>query len=367
MKSIFISEGFRMLKRRLRIYKTGFGKYAGNDENICSAIVSDCYNKENNFFMTSTGHFTEFWTRDFGLCVQPLKMLGYKKEIFKTLEYALKIFKQHGQITTTINPNDKSFDFPKFSPDSLAFMLHSLVVSGSSILVSKHTSFLEREIADYAKIVVDKETGLVKRKHFGSMKDHSIRKSSCYDNVMVAWVSKNADLLGLKNPLGGIDYQSLIKKHFWKEDHFIDDLSGKNILSGDANTYPFWTGVFDSKDMIRKMIKSVKAKGLDKPFPIRYSIEKPKVMWLDIFAAGYEFQNIWPMSGYPFIEVVSKVDNNLAKKYLAKYKALIEEHKTFLEVYNNKGKPFKTYFYMTDEGMLWASMHLYLKKCLSRT
>ena len=43
------------------------------------------------------------------------------------------------------------------------------------------------------------------------------------------------------------------------------------------------------------------------------------------------------------------------------------EHQTFLEVYNNKGKPFKTYFYMTDEGMLWASMHLFLRKCLSRT
>ena len=37
-------------------------------------------------------------------------------------------------------------------------------------------------------------------------------------------------------------------------------------------------------------------------------------------------------------------------------------YKTFLEVYNKDGRPYRSLFYYTDEAMSWASLYLILKK-----
>ena len=64
-----------------------------------------------------------------------------------------------------------------------------------------------------------------------------------------------------------------------------------------------------------------------------------------------------------WIEIVAKVDKAKAKEYLEIYKQKMDEHSNFLEVYNKKGRPFKTSFYYTDESMLWvANIAALLKK-----
>lgn len=365
MKLIFVSEGLRMFKRKLRVESKGFNKYADSVKNICHKIIIDCYDSKNDYFKTSNGHFSEYWGRDFGLCVRALKNLGFQKEIENTLSYALNIFEKNKTLTTTISPNYKPFNFPNYAPDTLAFTLHSLITTNNKKLISKYKSFLESEARKYFEIVINKKTGLVKNKHFSSMKDHAIRVSSCYDNVMSAWISKNLNTLNFNNPLKDYNFKRIIKDNFWNGDYFIDDLSGGKLLTGDANVFPFWTGIFNSKKMLKSAIKSLQNKNLDKPFPLKYSLEKPKVVWYDLFAKDYEFRNIWPIIGYPFIEIVSKLDIKQAKLYLNQYSEQIIKHKTFLEVYDFNGKPFKTFFYYSDEAMLWASMHLNLLKELN--
>ncbi len=362
---IFLSEGFRMLRRRILSAGRSLNRYEGNADMICRQIVEDCYNKEKSFFMASAGHFSQFYSRDFGLCVDSLKYLGYEDRARKSIKYALDRFEKHGSITTTITPGGTPFDFPRYSPDSLAFMTHSLVSVNSKDINNRYQEFIERESDRFFKIVIDESTGLVRKKHFGSMKDHAIRKSSCYDNVMVAWLSANLDLLGFENPLKNYDMKKSIKDNFWNGECFIDDLSEKEIVSGDANVFPFWTGLFDQKNMIRSSVDVLREKSLDKPLPLKYSVEKPKVSWHDIFASGYQFHNIWPMIGYPYMEVVSMIDKKLARKYLHNYSSAIEKYKNFLEVYNPDGTPFSRLFYVTDEGMLWASMHLYISEKLA--
>jgi len=39
---------------------------------------------------------------------------------------------------------------------------------------------------------------------------------------------------------------------------------------------------------------------------------------------------------------------------------LIETNRNFLELFDNKGKPFKSKFYHADESMLWAANYLTL-------
>lgn len=362
MKPVFIKEGLRMFKRKLRVQRKGFKKYSGNVNEICNQIINNCYNQEKKYFMTSTGHFSQFWTRDFGLCVKSLKLLGHRQKIINTLNYALGIFKKHGEITTTITPNGKAFNFPKYAPDSLGFMLHCLVVANDKLLIKKYKSFLQKEANKYYDMVIDKKSGLVKRKYFSSMRDYVIRKSSCYDNVMSGWISINLDKLGLTNPLKKYDYKKIIVELFWTKEGFIDDLSGKNDLSADANTFPFWTGVIQSDRMIKKSIETMRNRKLDKPVPLQYTNKKPKVSGYDFLVKNYQFQTIWPMVALPYMNVVSKVNKGLTKHYLKQYQDLIKKHKTFLEVYDSKKKPFKTTFYICDEGMLWASMYLTLSK-----
>jgi len=353
-----------MLKHSLYIRKKGFRNISGNSKNICKQIVNNCYNNEKNYFMISNGHFCEFWTRDFGLCVDSLKKLGFEKKIKNTLDYSLKIF-ENKKLCTTINPSGKTFNFPNYAPDSLAFMLHSLITLEDKYIIKKYSEFLEKEAKKYFKIVIEKDSGLVKKKRFSSMKDHSIRNSSCYDNIMSAWISKNLRKMKLENPLKSYNFKKIIKNNFWTGNYFIDDLSGKKKLSGDANVFPFWTKIFNSKKMIKDSVEKIKIEKLDKPFPLKYSVEKTSVNKYDFLAKNYQTGTIWPMIGYPYIEVVSKINKKLAKEYIDIYSKIIEKNKNFLEVYDYEGKPYKSKFYYSDEEMLWASKHLSLLKLYS--
>lgn len=362
LKPIFVSEGFRIFKRALRVKSIGTKKYSGNAKQICRQIVKDCWNQ--SYFQVSNGHFTEFYTRDFGLCTESLINLGYRKEVEKTLNYVLDIFKKNDKITTTINPDKRSFDFPYYASDSIPFLTHSLTKLNSKKLISKYSDFLNNQIKKYYDIILDKETGLVtKKRYFSSIKDYAKRKSSCYDNIMVAFLENNIRKLNLKNPFRDYNLKKTIKDNFWTGTHFIDDLSGYDFITGDANVFPYWTGIFTSKKMIKSSIDTIRKNGLDKPFPLRYyhkNIKEHDMISVEVFAKDYEKDTIWMHLGQAYLDVVKNVDKKLLERYLEQYEKLIEKNKNYLELFNSNGTPYKTFFYYADEGMLWSSMFLNL-------
>lgn len=364
LKFIHLAEGLRFFKRSLRVRKRGFAPFQGSASQICTHIVDKCWNGE--YYATSLGHFCQFWTRDFGWCVPALMRLGKKQRIHATLEYALSRFRKAGGVFTTITPKGKPFDFPNYAPDSLAMLIHSLRVSEAGRLIVKYRRFLDEQIAYFFETVIDKNTGLVRSdRHFSSIKDYAKRTSSCYDNVMVAMLSKDLDSLKLSNPFKKWDHSELLVKHFWKGTHFVDDLSGKDFITGDANVFPFWTGCIDSIEMLSKSIDRMSAVGLDKPFPLRYYHEKHKeqdMISVEIFAKNYERDTIWFHIGALFIDMVLRIDRDRAKRYLDLHKKVIEECRTYPEILNEAGKPYHSPFYYCDEGMLWASMYLDVEK-----
>lgn len=369
MKKIYFSEVARMIARSFRVRFSGLKKYDGNSESICNKIILDCYNKDKGYFTTSTGHFKGFYARDFGWCARSLISLGHKKKVASTLDYALNVFQKHGRIEQSITPNGNAFTFPDlYSPDALAFLILSLKELNDKKLVAKYKPFLEREIVRYFEIAVDKKTGLIRKEfRFSSMKDYSNRESSCYDNIMTAMLARDLDYLDLINPFKKYDYEKIIKKHFWQEDYFLDELSGRKAVCGDANTLPFWSKIFEDKDMMKKVINKVKKEKLDSPFTLKYTSgfdKNQKMIWQELFAGNYERDTIWAHVGLMYVEVLAMVDKKLAKQQLVEYEKKIVEHKTFLEVYDKNGEPFKTLFYYSDEGMIWCANFLYLKKLL---
>ncbi|MEM3127362.1 MAG: hypothetical protein QW331_04845 [Candidatus Woesearchaeota archaeon] len=359
IRPIFISEGLRMFRRRhFSLQK----RFQGNANQICSRIVNSCWN--GRYFQTSLGHFCEFYTRDFGWCTESLLKLDYKEKVRKSLEYALEKFKDNKGVTVAISPTGVCFDFPYYAPDSIAYLLQSLRLLNDKKLINKYRSFLEKEIQRFETIALDKKTGLIRAdRYFSSMKDYAQRKSSCYDNCMLAVVTREAKKLKIKNNLEGFSaYKKRIKNKFWNGGYFFDDLNEEKCVSGDANVIPFYMEVFDETKMVKSAVKSLQHEKLDRPFPLKYLTHVPshKMLSIEIFAGDYERDTIWMHLGLMYLKILKKIDEKQFLFHKDQYRRLIEKHHNFLEVFDKNGKPFSTPFYYTDEGMLWAANYLTL-------
>jgi len=347
---IQLLEGIRIFSHRFKKIK----RYEGNASKICRQIIDDCWN--GTYFMTSAGHFSEFFIRDFTWCIKPLINLGYKTKVEKTLTYALSMYKEHNKVTQIISAKGTPFDFPTIAVDSLPYLIRCLRILNNKKLIKKYNSFLNSEI-DKFKNFID-ESGFIKDKHYSSIKDHYKRKSSCYDNTMAAMLSMDAKYLGLSK----FSYNKKNIMSFWNGNHFIDEKSNP-IISGDANVFAYWSGVIKDKKMLNSSMKCIQKAGLDNPFPLKYTQKdkgKTHIKLLSITTKDYENDSIWMHLGPLYIELVKQIDNNLAKEYIDQYIRLIEKHKNYLEVFDHNEDPYKTLFYKTDHSMLWCSIFMTL-------
>ncbi len=343
-----------MLGRSVRVRLFGFHQYAGDARQICEQIIDECWNGK--YFQTSSGHFAEFWTRDFGWCVDSLLKLGCKKEVLKTLSYALNKFSNAGRITTTISPSGRPFDFPCFAPDSLPFLMRSLNAAKAKSLIRKYKNFLQSQAKQYEAAVIDKKTGLVADKKFSSMKDGAYRRRSAYDTAIVGMLAKELDRAGIKHKIP--DMKKALIKHYWTGRYFLDDLGGRKYVAGDAQVFPFWTGVITDRKMMKLAFESLQRAGLDTPFPLKYTAMRmpADVLAQRLFAPNYEGSTIWAHMGLLYTRLLERIDKELAGKHADYYKQIVERYRTFLEVYEPDGrKPYKSLFYASDEGMLWAA------------
>lgn len=358
LKAIHFREGLRYFSKSLKRRLFKLKCYEGGAKAICRQIVEDCWN--GRYFKASVGHHCGFWARDFGFNVEALLKLGYKEEVLKCLAYTLEAYSRFGGITTTISPAGVPFDFPNvYSPDSVALLFYSLKKAGATGLVSRYKAFLNKEVARFYRVVVDQKTGLVRRGvHFSGARDFAVRDSSCYDNCMLALMAETTDELGLESPFEAC-YEEKIEEAFWTGSYFLDDLSGKRNLTSDANIFPFWTGVFDDKGMLKSVVGCIREEKLDSPFPIKYSSgREDRMLALEFFVPGWQRSCIWPLLAPIYISLVKRVYPRLAREYVRKYGAVIERDGTLRELYNPQGLPYASLFYAADEGMLWAASFL---------
>jgi hypothetical protein len=366
MKLIHLSAALRMFKRARYVKKHGIKSYKGSPAEVAKQIIDSCWDKKNRYFRVSSGHFNEFYCRDFGMCAEALVKLGYKKQAIQTLDYALSNFKKHGRMTTSISPEGKCFDFPYYGADSLPFIIHSLKIVKAKQLIKKYGSFIKDEIKYYHKTVFDKQTNLVRKdRHFSSMKDYAKRSSSCYSNCMLFMLADDLNTLKIKSPFPKEGIRRALLAQFWNGKYFYDDTTQQDVITGDANTFPFWCNVTNQKQVFYLCMKSMEKAKLTKPFPLKYTTEPKKIhstYLFELFAGGYERDAIWMHLGLCFLDVIKRFDKKRFNQYMKQYDSLIKKHHNFLEVYDKNGRPFHNFFYYTDESMLWVSKYLALKK-----
>ena len=367
-----IKEAVRMMRRTRHVRRKGFREYDGDAEEICESIIEDCFDAKRKYFRTSNGNFCEFYMRDFAFCCEALVSLGYVQEVEETLRYALERFRIHESVEGAISPDGVPFTFPSYAPDSLALLLYSLTHTKNRRLAVEYKSFLQSQINIFARKVVDQRSLLpYAHKQFSSIRDHALRKASCYDAVMIAVVAREAKALELKFPHEEQEVVAALVKTYWNGTYFFADSTKQDIVVGDANVFPFWTSIITDTAMRENALNAMHAAGLDDPFPLRYVSKHDKkrervgLHIANLFARDYETDSIWMHLGLAYLRVLAEQDPETCRTHLAQYTKKIERHKTFLEIYDSQGEPFRRRFYVTDEGMLWCANYLALQRELA--
>ena len=373
---MLLSEGLRMWRRARRVRREGFTRYEGLPEQVCLQILADCWDEQRQYFRVSPGHFCEFYTRDFALCCESLVEIGYAARVRKTLQYALGRFERHGRMTVAIGPDGTPFDyFLPSGPETVALFLYACDKSRNIDLLMKHKAFLQKEIDRIVHACIDSATLLPRvDRSFSTIRDHAKRKAPCYDAIMIALLAREAHHLGFRFPYDEKKIVDAIRTRYWNGAYFFQDLNRQDVVAGDANVFPFWTGLFTDREVRTRVITSICAAKLDDPLPLRYVSphdarrEKTKLSWVDLLAPDYETTSLWAHLGLAYVRVLAEDDPARARAHLAQYETLIEKYRTFLEVYEEyEGGvvPFSRLLYASDEGMLWCANWLALTRHLT--
>ena len=258
---------------RLRREFRGHTRHPGDAAAIVRACIESCWNGRT--FTASPGHFDMFWTRDLSFSVPSLVRLGHGVRVTRSLAYALDVWaRRRSHITTTIHYFDRPGDVFEYGVDSLPLFLAALRAADATDLVERHRPWLEGEIAHYYATVVDPATGLVRSdRKFSAHRDTVINRSNAFGNTMVALLAKTIEETGwfaspFERHFEG-DYGRLLVDHFWADDHFRDAL-GDETVSGEANVWPFYTGVVADPALVAAALRYLDANGFCDPYPLRY-------------------------------------------------------------------------------------------------
>jgi hypothetical protein len=275
----------------------------------------------------------------------------------------LSIYSSHNILATAITPGGTPIHVFDYAPDSLPMLLLSIREAQALDLLEIYKPFINMQVEYYYTRVLDEQTGMVRDERFSSMKDNFRRHSSCYDNCMLAMLKDELAKLKIENPFGLYDFRKVIIDNFWNGKYFFDDMKKEAYLAGDANTFPFWCNVVDEK-LFSSCLKAIRKEGLDKPFPLKYTIGNPRkpVFPLSLVLPDYETNTQWLHLGLCFLEIVKRNDTRAFKKYMDSYTMLIEKHRNLLEVFNPDGTVFKRRLYACDESMIWAAKFLELSE-----
>ncbi len=234
-------------------------------------------------------------------------------------------------------------------------------------LVERHRPWLEAEIAHYYALVVDPSTGLVRSdRKFSAHRDTVVNRSNAYGNTMVALLAKTIEETGwfaspFEHHFEG-DYGRLLLEHFWVDDHFRDAL-GDDTVSGEANVWPFYTGVIGDPAIVASALAYLDANGFCDPYPLRYETTRrsEREVWLTRHVLpDYQGSTVWTSLGAMYLQVLRTVDPVLAASETARYVEWIERDGTFWEVMNARGQNWVSprWIMIGEESMLWSAIFL---------
>jgi hypothetical protein len=161
---------------------------------------------------------------------------------------------------------------------------------------------------------------------------------------------------------GVTDWGSLLRRHFWLGDRFRDQ-PGTDETSGEANVWPFFTGLVDDREMQAGALATLRRDGYTAPYPLRFQAShSPAGMLLvyRLYSPDYQTTTSWTSLGSIFLSLLREVDATAAGAALDRMRQLIERHGTFWEVLDARGEPWRSRsrLSVSDVSMLWGAILL---------
>jgi hypothetical protein len=351
---------------RVRRHARGHRRHPGDAAAIVRACIDACWNGRT--FTASPGHFDMFWTRDLSFSVPSLLRIGEAERVHASLSYALDVWtRRRSHITTTIHYFDWPGDVYEYGVDSLPLFLAALRSAGATDLVERHRGFLAAEVAHFAERVVDPETGLVRAdRKYSAHRDTVTNRSNTYGNAMVGLLAKTIGETGwfespFERHFDGA-YGRLLVEHLWHGDHFRDALDDPTV-SGEANVWPFYTGVVTEPAYVRPALAYLQAHGFAYPYPLRYElVRRPeKEVWMTRhLLPDYQGSTVWTSLGSMYLQLLRTANPELGIRETARYVELIERDGTFWEVLDHDGRNYVSprKVFIGEESMLWSAIFL---------
>jgi hypothetical protein len=180
-----------------------------------------------------------------------------------------RLYQKYGEVTTTIFLQKHPVKVDHFSSDSLPFLLYSLNRLAVDDEIQRRKELLDSAIRAYRKEIFLAYGAVDTRPGHSAAKDTMLFSATCSTHTMAGWCQRLLEESPHLEAMAGLcDMKQLILDRFWRGDHFINDVhSEPAICSADANFWPYWCGLFDDEDMLRKSVARARTEGLASPFP----------------------------------------------------------------------------------------------------
>jgi hypothetical protein len=154
----------------------------------------------------------------------------------------------------------------------------------------------------------------------------------------------------------------LLRRHFWTGDRFRDRL-GSDETSGEANVWPFFTGLVDDRDMLATALGMLRREGYATPYPLRFETahrSEGLLLAYRLWSPDYQTTTAWTSLGSIYVSLLREVDPEAAAVELDRMRALIERDGTFWEVLDGEGRPWRSQsrLSVSDVSMLWGAILL---------
>ena len=389
--------GLHVAGARVRRAVLGHVRHEGSAEEILLAGLERCWSGE--YLTASPGHYRQFWTRDQGFAAPALVRLGgpWPERLLSSLAWAMGVWtRRRSHVSTTINPLFRApVDIFDYGIDSLPLLLSSLRAlergggaagAGAAALAHEHRDWLAAEVRHFVDVAVEPATGLVRSdRHFSAHRDTFKNGSTTYANSMVALLGRivaetgwGAELLsrhfgagaearagagpGEAVPEAAPEWGSLLRRHFWTGDRFRDRL-GSNETSGEANLWPFFTGLVEDREMQAAALSTLQREGYAAPYPLRFQTSHGSdglMLLYRLWSADYQTTTSWTSLGSIYLSLLAEVDPPAAATELERMRDLIERDRTFWEVLDGRGRPWRSRsrLSVSDVSMLWGAVLL---------
>ncbi len=322
-------------------------------EEIAQIILMN--NAKEKIFWAADGHFKFMWLGDLGMSFRGLARLHspqYLKKIIEFITHQSIIKKSVPSVFT----EKRGFDMPIERIDSLPWLIYCI---SEYTLLTGDKSFLDQNRQKLQLLITRFEekyltNGLLKPDIGGDWMDTIIRPSSTWNNICILMMLERGVKLGFKVKTDPEAFERLIIKQRFKDNLLVDYYNSIDI-GVDACVLALYLGLF-KRSIRNSLIKTIELSSLAKPFPIKLARDKYPKKFMPIlthFIPNYH-QLFWMHLGVMYLNGLKKNGKSF-KNHKAALDREIIRHRNFVEVLDEKGKPYKTPFYSSAYGLSMAA------------